>query len=498
MILVASKFLADVELEPNIRKSVITMCKEFHVSIRNLSVRFEQDLHRHNYVTPISYLELIKTYQQLINSKRSEVNGLKNRYEIGLEQLASAASQVGSMQIVLNALRPKLIATSKETEEILLVIQSESIEVEKKKAIVQSDEVVANKKAGEAKAIKEDCEADLAEAIPALEAAMQALDTLKPADITNVKALKNPPPAVRLVLEAICVMLGIKPIRIKSPEGTMVDDYWGPSQKLLGDSRFLQNLKGYDKDNIDPAIISVIRKKFIPNPEFVPEIIKNSSSAAEGLCKWVRALDKFDTVARVVGPKKLSLAKAEAELSAEMEKLTATRAELKILLDKMSNLELGLAEMTAKKESLEREADLVGKKLVRAEKLIGGLGGEKDRWSAAANSLAASLINLTGDILLSAGVIAYLGAFTSSYRNICLKEWVSRCVELKIPCTSQFSLSNIVGDPIRIRAWSLAGLPNDSFSCDNGVISAIVYIKLKLVSTMAIIYRSPRPGKSMD
>ena len=32
-----------------------------------------------------------------------------------------------------------------------------------------------------------------------MEAALSALDTLKPADITLVKSMKNPPPAVRLV-----------------------------------------------------------------------------------------------------------------------------------------------------------------------------------------------------------------------------------------------------------------------------------------------------------
>jgi dynein heavy chain len=318
--MVATKFLEDVQLEPEVRNNVIKMCKNFHVGTRNLSLKYYETLRRHNYVTPTSYLELIQTYKQLINSKRVEVGGLKVRYEVGLEQLANASYQVGTeiimvgtMQIELNDLQPKLIETKRETQEMMVVIKSESIEVDKKRALVKIDEEVANKKAGEAKAIKDDCEADLAEAIPALEAAMEALDTLKPADITNVKALKNPPPAVRLVMEAVCVMKQVKPVRIKDPNGSgkMIDDYWAPSVKLLGDSHFLQSLKAYDKDNIDPIVIANIRKKFIPNPDFVPEIVKNSSSAAEGLCKWVRALDKYDIVAKVVGPKKESLAKAE-------------------------------------------------------------------------------------------------------------------------------------------------------------------------------------------
>ena len=44
-------------------------------------------------------------------------------------------------------------------------------------------------------------------------------------------------------------------------------------------------------------------------------------------------------------------------------------------------------EMTEKKQKLEHNIDLCSKKLDRAEKLIGGLGGEKDRWSLAASDL---------------------------------------------------------------------------------------------------------------
>lgn len=41
------------------------------------------------------------------------------------------------------------------------------------------DEEIASGKAEEAQALKNECESDLAEAIPALEAALSALDTLK-------------------------------------------------------------------------------------------------------------------------------------------------------------------------------------------------------------------------------------------------------------------------------------------------------------------------------
>ncbi len=73
--------------------------------------------------------------------------------------------------------------------------------------------------------------------------------------------LKNPPGIVKLVMESVCVMLGIKSERKPDPGGSgkMIEDFWGPSMKLLGDLKFLDRLKTYDKDNIAPPVMKKIR-----------------------------------------------------------------------------------------------------------------------------------------------------------------------------------------------------------------------------------------------
>ena len=42
--------------------------------------------------------------------------------------------------------------------------------------------------------------------MPALNAAVSALDTLKQQDISLVKSMANPPAGVRMVMEAICIL----------------------------------------------------------------------------------------------------------------------------------------------------------------------------------------------------------------------------------------------------------------------------------------------------
>ena len=63
----------------------------------------------------------------------------------------------------------------------------------------------------------------------------------------------------------------------------------------------------------------------------------------------------------------------------------------------------------------------------RARKLINGLGGEKTRWFDKTRDLTNIYEHLVGDVLVSAGIIAYLGAFGALQRNTVIKDWVSKC-----------------------------------------------------------------------
>lgn len=113
--------------------------------------------------------------------------------------------------------------------------------------------------------------------------------------------MKSPPNAVKLVMAAICVMIDMKPDRINDPTGSgmMMNDYWGPSKRLLSDMTFLEKLKNYDKDNIAAHIVAKIRKSYVNLEEFNPSVVAKASSAAEGLCMWILAIDKYEKVLKV-------------------------------------------------------------------------------------------------------------------------------------------------------------------------------------------------------
>lgn len=65
----------------------------------------------------------------------------------------------------------------------------------------------------------------------------------------QVRALQRPPQGVKLVIEAVCILKGIKPKKVAGEKlGEKVDDYWDAGKGLLQDpGKFLDGLFKYDK-----------------------------------------------------------------------------------------------------------------------------------------------------------------------------------------------------------------------------------------------------------
>ncbi|XP_025270954.1 dynein heavy chain 7, axonemal [Camponotus floridanus] len=469
LLAVATQFLSEIDMPEDERHACIEMCQYFHMSTQDLTRDYLRLLNRHNYVTPTSYLELINTFKDLLGRKRKEVLEGKRRYEAGLGRLDNTRKEVSKMQQILVALQPKLLVAAKDVEGMFLDVQQQNEEASAMEQVVQKDEEAAMIVAAEAKQIRAECDADLQEVMPILDAANAALNTLTPQDIQIVKSMKRPPAGVRLVMEAVCILKDVKPERVQGPEGP-IDDYWKPSLRILGDIRFLESLLNYDKDNIPERIMTKIRTTILTNPNFDPERIRQVSTACEGLCRWVFALSEYDVVAKVVAPKRQALAKAEADYSAAMDQLKLKRNQLQEVRDRLARLETLLAQRKAEYQAMTDEVKECEEKLRRAEELIGGLGGEYTRWSETAKLLGERYHKLTGDILIGSGVVAYLGVFTMQYRQRQVENWVKFCTDLKVVCTQDFQLTQVLGDPVLIRAWNIFGLPNDLFSIDNAII----------------------------
>ncbi|XP_038005283.1 dynein heavy chain 1, axonemal [Motacilla alba alba] len=472
---VASSFLNELPLLGSSNEDtsgMIQVCVAIHQSVAKKCQLFLAELGRHNYITPKSYLEFLSIFSSLIGKKQQELKTAKNRMQSGLDKLLRTAEDVAKMQEELENSRPLLAQAAKDTEATIEQIKVDTAVAEKTRSAVQAEEAKANEKAQTAQAIADDAQKDLAEALPALDAALASLKNLNRNDVTEVRALQRPPPGVKIVIEAVCIMHGKKPKKVAGEKiGTKVDDYWEPGRALLQDPvQFLNSLYDYDKDNIPESVIKAIQP-YIDNDEFQPAAIAKVSKACTSICQWVRAMHKYHFVAKVVEPKRQALREAEEDLRATQLVLDEAKQRLKEVEDGIAMLQAKYEACKANKEELERKCEQCLERLARADVLINSLADEKVRWQDTVESLDDKINNSSGDVLVAAGFVAYLGPFTGDYRAALSAEWMEELAKNNIPHSEDASLINTLGDPVEIRSWQIAGLPNDALSVDNGVIT---------------------------
>ena len=91
--------------------------------------------------------------------------------------------------------------------------------------------------------------------------------------------------------------------------------------------KFIDSLKEYDKDNIEPKVVKKLNKS-MNNADFVPDTVGKVSNAAKSLCMWVRAMHTYDRVAKGIAPKKAKLAEAETNLEKVEAELSVKKSAL--------------------------------------------------------------------------------------------------------------------------------------------------------------------------
>uniref|UniRef100_A0A6I8N290 Dynein axonemal heavy chain 1 n=1 Tax=Ornithorhynchus anatinus TaxID=9258 RepID=A0A6I8N290_ORNAN len=404
-----------------------------------LSSDYLAELARYNYVTPKSYLELLNIFSVLIGKKKQELIMEKDRMKGGLNKVAALTV----------CLPPP-------------PTQMDTAVAEDTRSDVQAEEKKANEKAQRAQAIADDAQKDLDEALPALSAALASLRNLNKNDVTEVRAMQRPPPGVKLVIETVCIMKGVKPKKLPGEKpGTKIEDYWEPGRILLQDpGRFLDSLFKYDKDNIPDTVIRAIQP-YIDNDEFQPAAIAKVSKACTSICQWVRAMHKYHFVAKGVAPKRVSVCVCVGGWGV----LGHLEARLDSVLTKYRDC-------VSKKEELELKCAQCEQRLNRADKLINGLSDEKLRWEQTVEDLDDTINNIYGDVMVSAGFVAYLGPFTvKSRKESLLQTESSFLTHFNVPRTKEPTLIGTLGNAVQIRSWQIAGLPKDTLSVENGVIA---------------------------
>ncbi|XP_058531818.1 dynein axonemal heavy chain 2 isoform X3 [Ochotona princeps] len=456
---VAEKYLLGVDLgtQENIHRKVARIFVTMHWSVAQYSHKMLLELRRHNYVTPTNYLELVSGYKKLLAEKHQELLDQANKLRTGLFKIDETREKVEVMSLELEDAKKKVAEFQKQCEEYLVIIVQQKREAdEQQKAVTANSEKIAVEEI-KCQALADNAQKDLEEALPALEEAMRALESLNKKDIGEIKSYGRPPAQVEIVMQAVMILRGNEPT-------------WAEAKRQLGEQNFIKSLIHFDKDNISDKVLKKIGA-YCAQPDFQPDIIGRVSLAAKSLCMWVRAMELYGRLYRVVEPKRIRMNAALAQLQEKQAALAEAQEKLREVAEKLEMLKKQYDEKLAQKEELRKKSEEMELKLERAGMLVSGLAGEKARWEETVKGLEEDLGYLVGDCLLAAAFLSYMGPFLTNYRDEIVNQiWIRKIWELQVPCSPRFAIDTFLSNPTKVRDWNIQGLPSDVFSTENGII----------------------------
>jgi dynein heavy chain len=434
-----------------------------HLSIDEANKRFLATQRRHNYTTPTSFLELISFYKTLLGKKQGAIIENIEKLENGLAIMEKVNGEVEDLKRRIEVAMVDVAEEKKKTGALIEVVNKESADaaIEADAAAIQ--EADTNKAADAAQLEMDTANGELAEALPAMEAAKEAVNCLTKDKIDTVKALGSPPAPVMDVGAACLILL----------KGEFKKHDWDQSKKMMNNpNQFIESIKSFNAEKIDDKKLEAL-KPLLAKDYFKPgkDGMARYSEAGSYLCGWMVNVVKYNEIYKKVKPLQDSAAEAEALANSKKEELAIVMEKVRVINEKVGDLKAQLAEAEAVAAKVEADAQILIDQLNMANRLVNGLADEKIRWEGNVKTLNVEKMTMIGDALVSAAFVSYIGPFSSEFRyELWRDSWLIDIAERGLPITPGIDPLTVLSTPTDQAKWQQQGLQADRVSNENASI----------------------------
>lgn len=170
------------------RDSLAQLCMEVHASVALKSEVFYDELRRKNYTTPTSYLELLRLYIDMLKMQQNILPLKIRKYKVGLQTLKETNEVVEKLKKQIIEFQPILEQSAKDNAALLVELEIKTKVANEVEAVVSKEAEQAQMQKDQVNDIKNECEQNLNEALPALKAAEQAVDSIDPKQLQEMKS----------------------------------------------------------------------------------------------------------------------------------------------------------------------------------------------------------------------------------------------------------------------------------------------------------------------
>ncbi|EJS42865.1 dyn1p [Saccharomyces arboricola H-6] len=348
--------------------------------------------------SPGYFLDGLNALENLVQSRYQDLQENQRFVNVGLEKLNESVLKVNELNKTLSKKKVELTEKEKEARRTLdnmLMEQNESerkreaTEEIKKILIVQEEDIKKRKKV----VVK-----SIQEIEPTIFEAQRGVKNIKKQQLTEIRSMSNPPFGVKIVIEAVCAILGYQ------------FSNWRDIQQFIRKDDFIHNIVYYDTTvHMNPQIRKYMEDEFLSDPKFTYSIVNRASKACGPLYLWVTAQITFSKVLHDIDPLREEMKKIEFES-------LKTKANLLAAEEMTQDLEASIEVSKQKYSLLIRDVEVIKTEmsnvqtnLDRSISLVKSLTFEKERWINSTIEFKKKSQELIGNCIISSIYEAYFG-----------------------------------------------------------------------------------------
>lgn len=405
---------------------------------------------------PGKFLEFVKLSKDLFFKNQDELERNQRQTNVGLDKLRETVLEVSQMKKKLSEKQVMLRIKDEEAKKMLNKMISGQNEAERKKEFSVATQIELRKQEQEISGRRSVVLKDLEEAEPAVLEAQRGVQNIKKQHLTEMRSMSNPPAAIKMAMESVCVLLGYQA------------NSWRDVQLIIRKDDFIASIVNYDNESrLTAEMREYMEEVYLSRPDYNYETIHRASKACGPLLQWVIAQIRYSSILQKVGPLREEVAGLEQSANKSRAQLIAIAEMIQELEDSIEAYKDGYSELIRDAERVKVEMQSIETKVARSLRLIENLTKERKRWQA--SILAFNLANerLIGNSILGAAFATYCGELNQNDRLRAVSRWRHKLRDTCIAFDESLNLTSLLATSEEMAHWESNGLSNDSLFVEN-------------------------------
>lgn len=423
------------------RDAVVNVCISIHESASSY---------------PNRYLQFLQLFSDLFHRKEDELNGSQRHIMSGLDKLKETVLEVTAMRKVLSEKREDLLAKEADAKIMLdkMILNQNEAERKREFSVVTQEEL--EKHEAQINKRREVVMGELELAEPAVLEAQRGVQNIKKQHLTEMRSMSNPPAAVKLAMESVCILLGYD---VKT---------WRDVQLVIRKDDFIASIVSFDSETqLEQELSDYMEETYLSRPDFNYETVNRASKACGPLLQWVIAQLRYYSILEKVMPLKKEMVQLQSAAKKSRAQLIAIAEMIDELEQSIDEYKKRYSELIREAERVKVEMETIEGKVRRSESLIENLTSERLRWETNVKSCDEERLRIAGNALLSSAFAVYCGRLDQSSRNDLLHRWQMILKNLNIPFDEFKSPLSSLASADQVAQWTKNGLPNDDLYKQN-------------------------------